>query len=400
MAIQRRLSDSRVNRAIDERDDKSGAKKPGVIDYKGLGEIPSFKPKVEESYKLNIIPYVAKNPLNPMVASGQIKLGELDLWLEVWAHRDIGKEKAFILCLNKMWGKPCPICDRKQKLYDDGQDDRAAKFQPSKRLLMYVQLFLKGEPQKIQLFEVAHYSFGAPLLSKADRLRKEGKIENFGDPDRGNLIKFYAEKGSKKGFIDFEDFEFLEREEDILDEDLENPSLDEFLVVYTAEEIQAMLDETSGADDDDDDDRRDRDEPRRGRGREESRRGRDDDRDPPRRGREESRRGRGEDRDPPRRTREESRSSRDEDRDPPRRERGERSESSSDRPARTREEPRDDEAPKPTENTSRQRPREDVPSAIPGDDRCPSGKGWGPEAVDKFPQCADCSKWSECLEGK
>lgn len=401
MAIQRRLSDTRVNRAIDERDDKSGSKKPGVIDYKALGAIPFFTPKADESYKLNIIPYVAKNPLNPMVSSGQIAIGDLDLWLEVWAHREVGTDRAYVLCPNKMWGKRCPLCDKKQKLYDVGEDDKAQKFQPSKRILMYVQTFVKGEPQPIQLFEVSHYAFGAPLLSKADRLRKEGKIENFGDPDRGNLLKFYAEKGQKKGWVDYEDFEFLKREEDILDEDLDNPSIDEFMIVHTAEEIQALMDETSGGDDDDGDDgddRRSRSESRRGRGRDRD----DDEKDPPRR--ERSSRGRDDDR-PAR----EERPSREE-RSEFRRERPAREETPAreERPARERQ-PREEKPeakaetnPAPSDSPVRQRPREessDKPEIKP-DDRCPHNHGWGPEAVDKFSHCADCSKWSDCLDGK
>lgn len=58
--------------------------------------------------------------------------------LEVYVHYGIGPDNAGYLCLNKMKGEACPLCEARNTAMQDGDEEIAKALRPTKRVLMYV----------------------------------------------------------------------------------------------------------------------------------------------------------------------------------------------------------------------------------------------------------------------
>lgn len=58
--------------------------------------------------------------------------------LDIYVHYNVGPDSQTYLCMNKMQGKPCPICDEREKASKDGDIDYADKLKPTKRVLIYM----------------------------------------------------------------------------------------------------------------------------------------------------------------------------------------------------------------------------------------------------------------------
>lgn len=58
---------------------------------------------------------------------------------EIWMHTKVGTQKATFLCVNKMFGEPCAICDHQKDMKADGVSAEVIKeLNPGHRFLMYV----------------------------------------------------------------------------------------------------------------------------------------------------------------------------------------------------------------------------------------------------------------------
>jgi len=58
--------------------------------------------------------------------------------LDIYVHYGIGPDNQTYLCLHKMKGEACPICEEAKRAQDDGDDDYAKKLKPNKRVLVYI----------------------------------------------------------------------------------------------------------------------------------------------------------------------------------------------------------------------------------------------------------------------
>lgn len=57
---------------------------------------------------------------------------------EVWLHREIGADKNIYLCLEKMKGENCPICEERVEAEKDGDIEYVKKLRPQRRVLIWV----------------------------------------------------------------------------------------------------------------------------------------------------------------------------------------------------------------------------------------------------------------------
>lgn len=202
---------------------------------------------------LNILPYQIKSPKHPEVVAGRRKVGQWDYLLDVWVHRHMGPNKKDMLCPKSTYGKACPACEERQKLYDEGRDEEAKAFTPSRRAIYNVQLIGRNGPEEApMLFATSHQCFNKELIEEAAASSRGPVPVPFASigPD-GKVVSFrVSEKalGSNK-FCEAKSFQFLDRDEEISDEVLEQcVSLDEHLIVPTAKQI---LDAMYGNDEDD-----------------------------------------------------------------------------------------------------------------------------------------------------
>lgn len=245
MALKPRLSNQRIQQHIAHKDDKGSGGGGGRV-LRGIS-LPDYK-AVEGSHRINIIPFPVKNPAYVKAQKDEIKIGDWEVYLDVWVHSRIGGANKDFLCL-KQFGKPCPLCTETSRLYDEsdrtGEDatkKRAQDLKAKRRSFILVQPIVKGEPQELHLYNASHFAFTDKLLKEANDNPGGGGPVNFADPDDGKVVYFRASKSPKLAkALDFEGFKFPDRDAELGIDWEKIPSLDEHMVIPDPKEMEAAL---------------------------------------------------------------------------------------------------------------------------------------------------------------
>jgi len=244
---------------------------------KGWLNIPAgvgvFKEKITEGRKdktiIDIVPYILTDKKNHPDAN---EIPE-DIWWKFpyLLHRNVGPDKTDIVC-PKTFGKPCPICEKRQAIFDnpDSEDDAARGLKPSKRTLYVIRdLNNKGE---VFIWDISDYCFLEQLDEELDN--GNDSLESFADLENGYTLKIRFKGksiGESKPFAMANRIDF-EKRDDISEEALEEfPSLDGIIsaksyddvkALYLGEEVEPDEDEIEDdeIEDDDDDDQGELDE--------------------------------------------------------------------------------------------------------------------------------------------
>jgi hypothetical protein len=235
-----------------------------IKDYGEFGKRILKVPEDTEFYvpekghnKIEILPYEVATKNHP-----KLDKGDLDYVLDVWVHKGIGPSEDNYVCLKKTFGKPCPVCEELAllKKSDDVDDEDLDALKPKRRVIY--NLFDHND-EKVKVFEVSHFLFEKELLEEA--LVDSEEVTVFADPEEGSTIKFRAKEeefGGRK-YFKYKSFQFLERDEPIDDDVLEEAiALDSILIVPTYDEVKAALEGRVEDDDEDDEDEED-DAPKR-----------------------------------------------------------------------------------------------------------------------------------------
>jgi hypothetical protein len=235
---------NRYQQQFDSRDD-GGARKADVIAWGKAPQLKFFKPDLEGRNKFNILPYQIKSKNHPEVVAGRAKVGDWDYVMDMWIHRSIGPNKVDFLCTKKTYGKRCACCEEVERLYNDKRTDEAKSLKATRRVVYNVQPIEKGGPSDtVQVFNVSHYLFAKELMEEANSCANGKGVIPFADPDQGKIVSFRAaeEKTGTNTRTEFKSFQFLDRDEEISDEILDQCiSFDEFLVVPTPAEVEAAM---------------------------------------------------------------------------------------------------------------------------------------------------------------
>lgn len=159
----------------------------------GLEGVNFWNPK-EGDHILDIIPYAA-GPNDPSV-----KEGDLTYVLEVYIHPDVGGiENQTMICLEKTYKKPCPICEHRRVLQKEGADEDLVKSLQPKRYPRSIYNIVcydseKDESKGVQVFDASHYLFEMYLLKLAQGASRSGQRPTgfipFADPEEGRSIRF------------------------------------------------------------------------------------------------------------------------------------------------------------------------------------------------------------------
>lgn len=103
--------------------------------------------------------------------------------LEVWVHYGIGADNSAYLCLKKMKGERCPICEERERLAAEGDEDAAREIRPVKRIIAYA-IDRKNEDEGPMVWWMPAHKIAAEVADRSD------------DPDTGKLLKIdHPEKG-------------------------------------------------------------------------------------------------------------------------------------------------------------------------------------------------------------
>lgn len=210
---------------------------------------------------------------------------------DIYVHYEIGPDKGTYLCLNKMKGEKCPICEERKRAQNEGDEEYAKKLEPKKRVLVYV-IDRNKEKEGIKVWAMP-WTLDRDIV-KVSVDKRTGEVLPIDHPDDGYDVMFERTgKGPRTEYVGVS----IDRKSSPLDDDKaldfaqEHP-LPTLLKFYSYDHIASVFGGGSpsaggrdrGRDDDDDDDRgrsgssrsdrggRDRDD--RGSGR----RGDDDDR--------------------------------------------------------------------------------------------------------------------------
>lgn len=182
--------------------------------------------------------------------SGQptgLEVGDVDYKLEVPVHRTIpGNEKARCVCLKEAFGKPCPVCQERDRLMSDAGKDEdpdgtiAKSLQPKWRT--FYNLIDLNNDDEIVIWEYSYHLFEKALLLEVN-VGAEG-LQFFWDIEEdGKTIQWRGKQKSFGGnkFVEADRIDFIDREpynESILKETF---PLDKIINIMDYETIQAMM---------------------------------------------------------------------------------------------------------------------------------------------------------------
>lgn len=220
-------------RANAKNRDSGGGRKKNVLDFSDYPEIQFYRP-VKGKNEIDIIPYIVKTKNHP----GGVAPGYEDYLLDVWVHRYVGPMEVTVLCLNRTYGHPCPICEEMKSIKDQGGSKEELKGLTPSRRCFYNIIDLDHEDKGIQLWEISHFLFEKELLEEAETA--EDSFVYFSDIEEGRTIQFRASEEEMTGnkFFKFKSFTFKKRDpysETILKETL---PLDEMLIIPTYDEVR------------------------------------------------------------------------------------------------------------------------------------------------------------------
>lgn len=210
---------------------------------------------------------------------------------DIYVHYEIGPDKGTYLCLNKMKGEKCPICEERKRAQNEGDEEYAKKLEPKKRVLVYV-IDRNKEKEGIKVWAMP-WTLDRDIV-KVSVDKRTGEVLPIDHPDDGYDVMFERTgKGPRTEYVGVS----IDRKSSSLDNDKaldfaqEHP-LPTLLKFYSYEHIASVFGGGSpaaggrdrGRDDDHEDDRRGAGSSRSGRGgrdrddRGAGRRGADDDR--------------------------------------------------------------------------------------------------------------------------
>jgi len=190
---------------------------------------------------------------------------------DIWVHFGVGPDRQTYLCLHKMKGEDCPICEERQQAVRDGDEKYAKALEPKRRVLVYL-VDRNAEKEGVQAWAMP-WTLDRDICSVSTD-RKSGEVLPIDHPDEGYDVLF--DKRGAKDRTEYSGVSIDRRDSPLgrsewLDFAVDHP-LPEQLIFYDYDHIKKAFGGSGGdrgrdRDDDHDD--------RRGSGR--SERGHDDD---------------------------------------------------------------------------------------------------------------------------
>jgi len=228
--LKKRMENDAANR------DKSNYKP--LLDLSDYEDVNWFKAKKGKN-EIDILPFEVTTGNDPSGA----EIGDDQYKLEYWRHGQVGPKEENVICLLETFGKPCPICEEKKSMMDQGAawDDPEVKALSAKRRCIYNVIDTNDTDKGVQLFDQSYHFFEKELFGAAEY--KDPAFIFFADIEEGYTVTFRGseETFNKNKFIKPKDFDFEQRDaypEDIYKEVF---PLDAMLIIRPYDEIQALF---------------------------------------------------------------------------------------------------------------------------------------------------------------
>lgn len=107
--------------------------------------------------------------------------------LDIWVHYGVGPDRQTYLCLHKMKGEPCPICDERVEAARDRDDEYAKELEPKRRVLTYL-VDRDDEREGLQAWPMPQGTDQDIVQVMVDR--RTGEVIPIDDPEEGYDISF------------------------------------------------------------------------------------------------------------------------------------------------------------------------------------------------------------------
>jgi len=225
--------------------------------------ISVFKEDAKTRVSLDIMPYEITSKTHPDRDDEYEVAVPGELWYKrpYWKHRGIGADNGSIVCPASD-NKPCPICEYRKQLLQDGadwNDDSVKALRASLRnLYVVIPKGHKDYAESPHIWDISQYLFQNKLN---EEIQESEEHETFPDLEDGFTLRlrFSEESFGSNKYAETSRIDFIERkkayDESILDE---IPSLDDVLIVPSYKAVEALffggIDQEGDADDIGDDD--------------------------------------------------------------------------------------------------------------------------------------------------
>lgn len=252
-AAARSALEEQHKRSYETREQKGGGQIGSVFDDKLLGKlgISRWTPGFGE-HMIDVIPFQSGEN-HPLVVEGIISEGNIVYVVDFWAHQRIGAMNDFFVCQKNTFRRPDPICTYIAKHRPPKEEWN--KIKPARRCAYLVWVHDNEEEEKkgVQFWEVSHFFFEKNVSSLVDP--KTGGHIAFSHHDRGKHVFFNIQKsgsfeddtGKKRDSMEFIGFQFVERDEPKIPDEILNQSfsLDDAMIMIPEE--KAMVEALYGS---------------------------------------------------------------------------------------------------------------------------------------------------------
>lgn len=198
---------------------------------------------------IDVIPFFAGEQ-HPRVPEGRMAYN-----IDVWIHQNIGSNYDQFVCQQRMFKKPDPICNYMRGKRLPEKEWKAIAPKRRTVYLVWVHDTPEEEEKGLQIWEVAWWNF-EKNVDEIAKNPKGGAPVPFSDWDEGKSIAFSIKKsgtftdssGKERDSMDFVGHRFVDRDENIPDEILEQSfSLDECITIHPAYEVMEEAFPVEGA---------------------------------------------------------------------------------------------------------------------------------------------------------
>jgi hypothetical protein len=207
----------------------------------------SFQGYLRDDYKL-FKPAVGENFIRFLPPTWD----DAEHWgYEVHVHYNVGPERASVLCLAKMEGKKCPICEAQAAARKAGDEELAKELAPRMQVISWI-MNMKDTATGPQLYSVS-FRMDSDFI-KLTRDRESGEIYQIDNPEEGYNVS-YQREGTTQTTTKYSGFQLGRKpsaiQEDWLEYVVAHP-VPETLVRRDYDEVKALFEGKGAAAETDD----------------------------------------------------------------------------------------------------------------------------------------------------
>lgn len=208
--------------------------------YKG----GAFKPYIVPEWPA-FVPHDGENKIRFV---RPLEFEELNYYgLEVHFHREVGPNKDYFLCMNRMAKKKCYICEQQTSDLWDMNRDLAKSLYPDVRFLFWILDLNSDEPEKLLLWSCPK-TLAENIMAQSHRKSSDTYID-ISHPTTG--IPIFFDRAGKGLQTKYTGIQLDDKPTTLPDEILEDMvELSDVLIVPTYEEIKASYEGTEIPDND------------------------------------------------------------------------------------------------------------------------------------------------------